>query len=146
MFTRLHTGGSLLPDEDAESKVRSDRLPCLLELRHTIKQAHDFVAEHDDIYKDILALASVQNRARPSVSAFAIYCQDLMSGSLSVICSLVEATGLHVVAYVFDCVYVIADSHHLLEAAFNSVAEKANAEHGLKLALKAADGTKLPGA
>ena len=60
------------------------------------------------------------------------------------ICSLVGATGLRIVANVFDSVYVIADSHNQREAAFNSVAQKANAEHGQKLALKAADDTEFP--
>ena len=143
VFTRLHTGGSAQPDAEAGSGTPSDRLPCLLELQHTIRKAHEFVSANDPTYHDIFSLPTVQSRPRPSVSAFAIYTQQLMCVGLKMIRSSVAATDLQIMAYVFDSVYVIADSQGLLEKSFSSIATELWTKHGLKVALKTADGVKL---
>ena len=95
----------------------------MLELQHVIKKALPFVSEHDTTYKDILALPTVQTRARPRVTVFAIYVQHLMSQSLDLIGTQVKDTKLRILAYVMDGIYVIADSQNELEASFGMIAQ-----------------------
>ena len=139
VFKRFHNGGSMHPDAAAESDMREDELPCLLELKHVLEKAYRFLAATDELYKKIFALPSVQNRE----TAFAIYLQHLMTDALEIVSPDVEEAGLRILAYVFDGVYVLAESEDHLMKSFETIAQKAFAEHHIKLSLKKADGTKL---
>ena len=143
VYTRLHTGGSPLPDEAAGSDVGYDKLPCIMELQHLIKRAHRFVAVSDEIYARILALPSVQNKDRPQLSAFAIYTQHLQAECLKVIAPMAEERGLRVMAHVFDSVYVVAQSDNKLHEACADISRTLQSTYGVKVALKGANGAKL---
>ena len=143
VFTRLHMGGSGLPDDDANSTVPLDSLPCVLELQYAIQKAHRYVAESDEIYKNIVSLQSVQSRDRPDATAFAIYTQHLMGEKLKLLATIAEDEGFSVMAHVFDSIYVIACSNEMLQTSFKHVADKALSGHGLKVSLKSPDGVKL---
>ena len=143
IFKRLHTGGSMYVDEGAGSGVRYDVLPCVLELKHVLAKAHKFLSESDEIYKDIYNLPSVQARANPSVSAFAIYMQHLMADTLELVRPLVEAAGLRIVAYVFDSIYVLGESELHLKDSFAMVAVEAYEAHEVRLSWKSASGEKI---
>lgn len=143
MFTHMHSGGSISPDEGMKPQRRNVVLPCLLELKACLDQAHATVAELNPVYKDILQLPGVQNTAHPAKSCLAIYTQHLQVLNLKNVAADSRAQRLLVTAYAFDNVYVSGDSMEHATAAFHTVAAAQLRSRGMRLALKSADGRAL---
>ena len=120
-----------------------DVLPCMLELRWALEEAHALLAVHNPLYQKIMHMPRVQAKPVPARSCWAIYVQHLMSDSQRQVRSLAESNHLLPTAFVFDSVYVLAASREALAASFKQVAESANADHGLRLSLKSWGGSKL---
>jgi hypothetical protein len=143
IFTRLHSGGSLRPDADSPRK--NDVLPCLLQLRGAVEDAHDLLAIRDPLYMEIRDLARVQAKPNPRASGWAIYVQHLMSDAQKEVRDLVRSDELVIMGYVFDSLYVLAPSMESLTTSFDALSKAASAATGLKLSLKSATGESLHG-
>jgi hypothetical protein len=140
IFSALHSGGGIRPKPGSNSPRRLDTLPCMLELQVAIANAHACVQEHDPAYAAIGRLSKVREAPNPSNSCIAIYLAGEVHTLLARAAADAEAHRLHLLAYVMDSVYVLAESMEALVASYRIIAERMFQKTGAVFALKSKAG------
>jgi hypothetical protein len=145
IFVRFPCGGSILPDEEWEPRHdrARDVLPCLLQLRHEVRQAHALLAEKSERYQQILGLPRVQASDNKDMSALAIFLMDAETKVMTEVKDAVVASGGNVVSVVYDGLYVLAKNSEDLLHIYDNTAKQIYKDLGIKLALKAVDGSSI---
>ena len=144
IFKRLHNGGSPFPDVDDGSPRPHDTLPCVQELRWSMRAAREFLIKADAVvFAPIQNLARVVVKPDPVMSAWAIYLQELLSKYQMLIREVAEPLGIVTVAYVVDSIYALGRDMDDLMNVFTNVQASVLTTHGLRIALKDSKGTKL---
>ena len=140
---RLTFGGRLRPDDDMESARAKDILPCVLELRHAVMETQKLLEERDKKMKRIESSSKVRGLDNPKGCALALYLFDEEHKILSFVAERAKAKGCHILTYVFDGLYIVMDSEDDLKRSFKVIARECYDSTGIRLALKAADGSRL---
>ena len=131
------------PDEDVLTPRGDDVLPCLLALQRAVLSAQSVLEVQDESMRSIISMPKVQTADNPKASALALYLFDGEHGALCTLSRLTRERGLHILSYVFDGVYVLADSMEDLKRHFKVIAQECCDTTGLRIALKNASGAKL---
>ena len=119
--TRIHSFGSLRPDPECGGGFVSDIVPFMREVRWALLVIRGVVGRECPSYQKILRLDRVQAKPSPELSAFCIWVQGLMADGQVAIREALTGTGLKIMGYVFDSVYVLAESEQHLESGFAQV-------------------------
>jgi hypothetical protein len=141
MFLRLPFQGSIRPNSAWEADRADDVLPCMLELRHAFQKGQEVLAERNDLYRRIAVMDKVKAAQSPMSSALALTLQTAENQALGVIAEACREQGAFIEAYVFDGLYIMAESDAQLLDVFNKVAPDVYQSHGIYLALKNAKGS-----